>query len=122
MLTHALLACIWIQENGCEVPLSDDLMEALYIANAELINEDDVVIDLELEAAAFLYLAGQENLVKGTFIDEIISVQNSDGGWSRSSNRRAASDWHTTSLALLVLLHVKYPSSSYPPMLSPASE
>lgn len=122
MLTHALLACIWIQENGCEVPLSDDLMEALYLANAELINEDDVVIDLELEAAAFLYLAGQENLVKGTFIDKIIAVQNSDGGWSQSSNRRATSDWHTTSLALLVLLHVEYPSSSYPPMLSPASE
>ena len=122
MQTHALLACIWTHENGCEVPLSDDLLTDLYLANAELINDDDVVIDLELEAAAFLYLAGQENLVKGTFIDKIIAVQNSDGGWSSSSNKRATSDWHTTSLALLVLLHVEYPSSSYPPMLSPASE
>ena len=120
MLTHALLASIWIQENGCEVPLSDDLVEALYIANAELINEDYVVRDLELEAAAFLYLAGQGKLVKGTFIDKIIALQNSDGGWSNTSNKPAASDWHATALALLVLLHVEYNSDSYPPMLSTA--
>ena len=59
MLTHALLACIWIQENGCEVPLPDGFIENIYSANAALINDDAVVDDFELEAATFLYLAGQ---------------------------------------------------------------
>ncbi len=121
MLTHALLACIWIQENNCEVPISEDLMEDLYVANADLINEDDVVRDLELEAAAFLYIAGRGELVKTTFIEKIVEVQNSDGGWSANSNNPSTSEWHATALALLVLLHVSCPSSSYATMLSTAS-
>ncbi len=121
MLTHALLACIWIQENNCEVPISEDSMEDLYVANAGLINDDDVIRDLELEAAAFLYIAGRGELVKTEFIEKVVAVQNSDGGWSANSNNPSASEWHATALALLVLLHVSHPSSSYSTMLSTAS-
>jgi hypothetical protein len=121
MLTHALLACIWIQENGCKVPLSDASIENIYRANAALINDDPVVDDIELEAAAFLYLAGQGALVNHAFVERVIAVQNNDGGWLLSSDTPGDSDWHTTALALLLLLHVEYPSDSYPPMLAPPS-
>ncbi len=56
MLTHAVLACIWIEENGCPLPVSSSFTENMYQATAALINSS-VVTDLELEAAAFLYLA-----------------------------------------------------------------
>jgi len=121
LLTHALLACIWIQENGCEMPLSDEAVENIYHANAALINDDQVVADVELEAATFLYLAGQGALVDHAFVERVIAVQNDDGGWLRSSDTPGDSHWHATALALLLLLHVEYPSDSYPPMLAPPS-
>jgi len=121
MLTHALLAWIWIQENGYEVQLPDGFIEQLYRANAELIDDNTVVNDLELEAAAFLYLAGQGTLVDKAFIARVVAVQNSDGGWLYSSDTPNASYWHATVVALLFLLHVEHPAESYPPMLAPAS-
>jgi len=121
MLTHALLACIWIQDNGCEVPLPDDFIEDMYRANAALINDGPGMTDLKIEAAAFLYLAGQGALVDDAFVGCVIALQNDDGGWSPSSDTPGASDWHTTTLALLLLLHVEFPADSYPPMLAPAS-
>jgi len=121
MLTHTLLACIWIQENGCEVPVSDDFMENLYNANAALINDDAVVKDLELEAAAFLYLSGQGSLVDQFFVDRVVATQNYDGGWLFSSDKSGVSNWHPSVLALLFLLHVEYPSETYPPMLASES-
>ncbi len=122
MLTHALLACIWIQENDREIPLSAESIENIYHANAALINvTDPVVDDLELEAAAFLCLAGQSALVDHAFVDRVIAVQNYDGGWLPSSDTPGNSPWHATVLGLLLLLHVEYPSDSYPPMLAPPS-
>ncbi len=121
LLTHALLACIWIQENGCEVPMPDGFIEDVYRANAALIGDDPVVDDLELEAAALLYLAGQGALVDHAFVERVIAVQNYDGGWLPSSDTPGESHWHATVLGLLLLLHVEYPSDSYPPMLAPPS-
>ncbi len=120
-LTHALLACIWVQENGCEVPLSEEFVEFLYQANAGLINEDSVVDDLELEAAAFLYLAGQGALVDDAFVERVLAVQRDDGGWLFSSDEPEDSHWHATVLALLFLLHIEYPADSYLPMLASKS-
>jgi hypothetical protein len=121
MLTHALLAWIWIQENDCEAPLRDGFIEDMYRANAALINDDSVVDDIELEAAAFLYLAGQGALVDDAFVERVIAVQNYDGGWPDTRYNLDDSDWHSTILGLLLLLHVEYPDDSYPPMLAPAS-
>jgi len=121
MLTHALLAYIWIQENGCEVPVSDNFVENMYNANAALINDDSVVLDLELEAAAFLCLAGQSTLVDPVFVNRVVAAQNYDGGWLFSSNNSGVSNWHPSVLALIFLLHLEHPSDSYPPMLAPES-
>jgi hypothetical protein len=113
-LTHVLLAWIWIQENGCELELPDGFLEDMYNANAALINNDPIVTDLELEAAAFLCLAGQGELIDDSFIERVIAGQDIDGGWG--SSRR----WHTTILGLLFLLHVEFPSDTYPPVLAPS--
>jgi len=121
MLTHVLLALIWIQENGYEMPVSNDFVDDVNRDTAALIGDDPVMGDLKLEAAAFLYLAGQGKLVNETFIERVIAAQHDDGGWAKYINRPDESDWHPTILGLLILLHVKHPADLYPPMLNPAS-
>jgi hypothetical protein len=122
MLTHTVLAWVWIQENGCTLQLPDGFIQSLYQATAALINNDPVVDDLELEAAAFLYLAGQGALVNTSFVNRAIAVQNIDGGWLTYSNEPGESNWHATAVGLLFLLHVEYPADSYPPMLASAAQ
>jgi hypothetical protein len=118
-LTHVLLALIYIQDNGCKVPLPSGFIDQIYLANAALIKDGTAIDDLKIETAAFLYLAGQGELVGDSFIERVIEVQNTDGGWRISSNVQGGSHWHTTISALLLLLHAKYPADSYPPVLAP---
>jgi hypothetical protein len=120
--THALLATIWLQDNHCNLSMPDNFTESLYHANAALIGNGSVVTDLEPEAAAFLYLAGQGTLVDDAFVQRVIATQNYDGGWSPSSDTADSSYWHTSVLGLMLLLHVEFPASSYPPMLAPAPD
>jgi len=121
LLTHVLLATIWLQENHSELPIPDDFKESLYHETAGLINGDSVVTDLEIEAAALLYMAGQGTLVDASFVQCVIATQNYDGGWSHSSDVPVGSYWHSSVLALMLLLHVEFPAASYPPMLAPAA-
>ena len=114
-LTHVLLAWIWIQENGGEIELPDGFVEDMYQANSALINTDSTVTDIEMEAAAFLCLAGQSELVDDSFVDCVIASQAADGSWGGIDKR-----WHTTVLGLLYLLHIEFPSDSYPPVLAPS--
>ena len=119
MLTHVVVSLVWIQENNCSMPVSDKFINNVYSATAEIINTDSDVTDLELEAAAFLYLAGQGDLVDNVFVERVIAAQNSDGGWLSDNDSPDKSNWHSTISALFFLLHVKYPAESYPPMLAP---
>lgn len=117
-LTHVLLACIWIQENGCELALPDGFIDYIYHANAAIINSDPMTVDdLKLEAAAFLYLAGQGGLIDDSFVERVIVSQNDDGSWGEASYWH----WHSTILGLLLLSHVEFPADSYPPVLDSAS-
>lgn len=123
-LTHVLLAWIWVQENGCELTLPDGFIDELYSATAAIINNDPKTVDdLKLEAAAFLYLAGQGDLVDDSFVERVIASQNGDGSWGHSSNDQDAEylHWHSTILGLMLLLHVEFPADSYPPVLDSAS-
>jgi hypothetical protein len=105
-LTHALLAVIWMREYGGDVELPAAFFENLYRANAALINADAMTVsDMKLEAAAFLYFAGQGARVDRTFVESVLRTQAGDGGWGKSRDGR--SDWHATILALLLLLHVR---------------
>jgi hypothetical protein len=107
-LTHALLACIWIQERGCNLAARAGFIDDLYRANAALVDEDPMTVtDVKLEAAAFLYHAGQGALVNHAFVESVIRTQNTDGGWGVRRDGQRGSDWHATVLGLLLLLHVK---------------
>lgn len=117
LVTHVLLAWIWIQENNYDFTLPDGFIEDVYAENAKLINNDQAVFDVELEAAAFLCLAGQASLIDKSFIQRVVDAQDPDGSWGIGEDR-----WHTTVLGLVYLLHVKYPADSYPPSLAPASQ
>jgi hypothetical protein len=119
MLTHALLATIWLQDNNCEVSLPDNFTEYLYQSNAALAGNGVVITDIQLEAAAFLYEAGQGNLVNPAFVQRLIVIQNDDGGWAGSLDTPYSSDGHTSVLGLMVLLHLEFPAFSYAPMLAP---
>lgn len=112
-MTHVLLALIWIQENGYDLSPPEGFIEAVYNANVELIEDDQDVYDIELEAAAFLYFAGQGTRISDSFVKSVVEAQNEDGSWGTFED-----NWHTTVLALTVLLHVDSPSNSYPPMLA----
>ncbi len=120
--THVLLATIWMQDNNYHLSMPSGFTENLYQFNAALIGNDPVVTDVELEAATFLYMAGQGSMVNAGFIQKVIATQNIDGGWSTSTGSPDGSHWHSSVLGLLLLLHVQYPSDSYPPMLAPAPD
>jgi hypothetical protein len=121
MMTHALLATIWLQENNGNTPLPENFIETLYYDTAALTENGLPVTDLALEAAAFLHEAGQGDLVNPEFAENVIATQNPDGGWSLLSGTPSGSNWHPSVLALMFLLHVAYPAESYPPMLAPAA-
>jgi hypothetical protein len=124
LLTHALLATIWLQNNNCSLQLPKDFKSTLYQKNAALIGDGSQVNDIELEAAAFLYQAGQGNFVNPAFtqifVQNIIAAQFTDGGWSASQDTPSNTNWHPSVLALMILLYVEYPATSYPPMIAPA--
>ncbi len=112
-LTHVLLAWVWIQRNGCELALQDGFIEDVFRATAMIVNADPTIVsDLRLEAAAYLYLAGQGALIDDVFVESVVASQNVDGGWGKSRDEEGGSDWHATILGLLLLLHVKFADSS----------
>lgn len=110
--THALLSWLWIRENGCELVVTDGFIERMYEAVAGIVDEDPTSInDVKLEAAAFLCLARQSARVDFGFVRRVIAIQNEDGGWGRAadgSGDPGGSSWHSTILALMLLLHVKF--------------
>ncbi len=120
LLTHTLLATIWLQNNNCSLQLPKDFKSTLYQDNAALIGDGSRVDDIELEAAAFLYQAGQGNLVNPVFVQNILSAQYTDGGWSTIQDTPYNTNWHPSISALMILLYVEHPAATYPPMLAPA--
>jgi hypothetical protein len=112
--THVLLAWIWMQGNRCQLPVRDGFVEDLYRAVAAILADQPTMInDLKLEAAAFLCMARQSNRVDPRFVQYVVSVQRADGGWGKldtpNPDNPDESSWHSTTLALLLLLHVHFP-------------
>jgi hypothetical protein len=113
-LTHALLAWIWIQDNRCQLTLPDGFVEEMYGAVAAILEDRPTMVnDLKLEAAAFLCLARQGARVDPRFVQRVVAIQNADGGWGRPDKvdpaRPDESSWHSSVLALMLLLHVEFP-------------
>ena len=113
-VTHGLLSLVWIRENRCQLTLPEGLVDRMYDRVAAIVDENPgMVNDLKLEAAAFLCLARQAKRVDPRFVQRVVAIQNADGGWGRPAEadpeNTDRSSWHSTVLALLLLLHVHFP-------------
>ena len=112
--THALLAWVWIQENRCPLAVPDGFFEEMCRAVARIIDEDPTSVnDIKLEAGAFLCLARQVHRVDLGFVRRVIAFRNEDGGWGKpveGAGHPGESSWHSTVLALMILLHVRFPA------------
>ncbi len=117
-LTHALLSHIYVQDNACRLELPDGFVEKMYSDVASMIDTDPgTVNDIKLEAAAFLCMARQGSRVHPHFLARVLAIQNEDGGWGRPDEGAGdpdGSSWHSTILALIILLHVD-PGEASPP-------
>jgi len=113
--THALLAWVWIQENRCKLAAPTGFFEDMCGAVARIIDEDPTSVnDMKLEAGAFLSLAHQVHRVDLGFVRRVIASRNADGGWGRpaeGAGKPGESSWHSTILALMIVLHVRFPAS-----------
>lgn len=116
-LTHALLAWICIQENRCEWAVPAEFVEEMYAAATALIDDNPTMVnDLKLEAAAFLCLARQAPRIDPNFVRRVVATQNEDGGWGEPDEGWGEPDesgWHSTILALILLLHVEFPGAPH---------
>jgi hypothetical protein len=113
--THALLAWVWVQENRCQLAVPDGFLDEMYGTVAAIIDEDPTTVnDIKLEAGAFLCLARQVARVDLGFVRRVIAFRNDDGGWGRpveGAGKPDESSWHSTILALMILLHVRFPQT-----------
>ena len=114
--THVLLAWTWLHDNRCRLAVRDGFAEDLYRANVAILEDQPTIVnDLKLEAAAFLCMARQGQRVDPRFVRHVVSIQRADGGWGKLDTPNPAnpdeSSWHSTTLALLLLLHVKFPAA-----------
>jgi len=120
-LTHSLLALQWLKENNCIQTYWEEMFEGKsqlittedYIIkqNLELIDAADNYNDLFIEAIAFVQYAGYHSLIKHEWVQNIIALQQMDGGWKRSSTHNE-SDIHASLLALWALLEWVDPGNS----------
>ena len=114
--THALLTWVWIQENRGTLAVPDGFEDRMYATVAAIIDEDPTSVnDIKLEAGAFLCLARQVERVDLGFVRRVIAFRNADGGWGRpveGAGDPNASSWHSTILALIILLHVRFPQTA----------
>lgn len=113
--THALLAWVWVRENGCELAVPDGFVDEMVGAVAAIIDDDPTSVnDIKLEAGAFLCLARRSARVDLGFVRRVIAFQNDDGGWgvpAEGAGNPDESSWHSTILALMILLHVRFPGA-----------
>jgi hypothetical protein len=90
--------------------------EEMYAAVAAIVDDRPTKVnDLKLEAAAFLCLARQGARVNPAFVQRVVAIQNRDGGWGKPDHvdpsKPDESSWHSTILALLLLLHIEFPGA-----------
>lgn len=111
--THALLTWVWVQENRCQLNVPPGFVEEMYDRVAAIIDEDPTTVnDIRLEAAAFLCLARQSERVDLGFVRRVIAYRNADGGWgvpAEGAGNPDESSWHSTILALMIVLCVRLP-------------
>lgn len=123
-LTHSVLAAEWTVENGCLSRAAVETLRADQIVwlvtfvqrRHDLRSKFDAITDMWVEAVAMLYYVGAGDMVRPEWIEEIVNIQNDDGGWSRNPQDKR-SDPHATALALWVLLEQLQPAARRVPWI-----
>lgn len=113
-LTHALLVLQWLEENNCmndEETIKLKQKTALNIFN--MINHTNELNDLTIEGIAFLLYSDFRNFVKQEWMDNLIELQQQDGGWTWDNNEEI-SNLHTSVLSLWAILEWYYPQQNEP--------
>jgi len=130
-LTHAVLALAWFRDNGCDPPVAADETAAWVDGLAALVR-DHPVHELGFEAAALLAYLGAADRLPPRYVEGVISVQDADGRRhpcpappcdppTGLRPERAASHWHSTALALWLLLETSTdaPADRFVPSATP---
>jgi len=113
-LTHALLSLQWMKENNCFKPDEVVQLEEYIVGKqVELLNDHQEMNDLTIEAIAFLLYCNYHNLVKASWLDKIIMLQQEDGGWKWNSSELNTAT-HPSILALWALLEWREPGMNIP--------
>lgn len=108
-LTHAVLAARWTVENDCLTGQQVQLFQEGAIERLEaMVDLIGVNTDLGIEGVAILYYGHARSHVRPEWIEAIPGAQRRDGGWAAAPDV-AASNPHTTYLALWVLLEDAFP-------------
>lgn len=118
-LTHAVLAAQWSLENGCVgwldlAPGKARQVEglvALLDDTARLHSEDPRSADVWLEALALLHYVGGRDRIRTEWLDTLLALQLSDGGWPEHPDSKRSSP-HATAFALWVLLEELEPQAA----------
>lgn len=118
-LTHAVLASVWIEENGCQIDRAvlARLRDRSTSRLLELLDARAGPTDLLAEAMAMLCYGGHGGRLTPAHVQTLLRARRDDGGWPLDEDR-PASHPHTTVLALWVLLDVRHrPSRVHVPMI-----
>ena len=102
------------RDNRCKLAVRGGFVEDLYRAIAAILEDRPTMVnDLKLEAAAFLCMARRGSARGPALHPARRRIQRADGGWGKLDTPDPAnpdgSSWHSTILALLLLLHVEFP-------------
>jgi hypothetical protein len=116
-MSHVALALAFMKDNACLMPpIASDMKTEVEQGLVKLADNPTSVADLRYEAVAFLYLSGRSDLVKSSWIDQIVAEQHKDGMWSYEAGGTKA-DYHATLLALWSLLEYSRPNTPDEPLI-----
>lgn len=123
--THALLAELFLESNGCPPPLTSSERDSLVTSVQGIISlADGSLDDLDIEAMAFLVAAGRADLLPSDAYAAFLDYQRINGGWPPkvwlATRSGPANNDHTSGLGLWLLLGLQYPVINAGPLLPPA--
>ena len=118
-LTHVLLSLELLRENRCTDIVPRGYEDSVAAEVAALVASSGPPTDLEIESEALLSLAGCDHLLHPGFIARVLSAQRADGGFSATGQAADTSEYHTSGLALWVLLSSRYPAAPPAPLIDP---
>jgi hypothetical protein len=118
-LPHAYLSAKFALDNGYRDSVQLKRRFQVWLPNlVSLIETENVATDVGIECIAMMFISGNRQYVKESWIAQILSVQMPDGGWRKIAIEGNNSKPHTTILALWVLLEYANPSAHNIPIHS----